>query len=131
MTPAVTISVVLIDTSAWIDFFRGKQSAVTDAVQLALQLGLARLCGPVKAELLQGAKTKKEKQQLQIMFNAVENLPVDEADWETAGVSLQRLREGGVTLPLTDALIGAIANRHKAAVLTLDHHFSHLKVQLA
>ena len=123
-------SVVLIDTSAWIDFFRGKQTATADAVQLALQLGAARLCGPVKAELLQGVKTKKEKQQLQVMFSAVENLSTNEADWETAGNSLQMLREGGVTLPLTDALIAAIANRHKAIVLTLDHHFSHLKVQL-
>ena len=75
-------SALLIDTSAWIDFFRGKQSAVTDAVQLALQLGIARLCGPVKAELLQGVKTKKEKQQLGVMFEAVENLPTHELDWE-------------------------------------------------
>ena len=124
-------SPVLIDTSAWIDFFRGKQSAAADAVQLALQLGLARLCGPVKAELLQGVKTKKEKQQLGVMFNAVEYLDTHEVDWETAGSSLQVLREKGITLPLTDALIAAIADRHKVQVLTLDHHFSHLKVQLA
>ena len=124
-------SPLLIDTSAWIDFFRGKQSGVTDTVQLALQLGLARLCGPVKAELLQGVKTKKEKQQLGVMFDAIENLDTHEADWETAGSNLQALRESGITLPLTDALIAAIANRHKAHVLTLDHHFSHLKVQLA
>lgn len=124
-------SVLLIDTSAWIDFFRGKQSTVTDAVQLALQLGLARLCGPVKAELLQGVKSKKEKQQLSIVFDAVENLTTLESDWEAAGNGLQALRESGITLPLTDALIASIAIRHKAHVLTLDHHFSHLKVQLA
>ncbi len=124
-------SPVLIDTSAWIDFFRGKQSAVTDAVQLALQLGLARLCGPVKAELLQGVKTRKEKQQLSVMFDAVENLNTHELDWEVAGNTLHTLRESGITLPLTDALIAAIAIRHKAQVLTLDHHFSHLEVQFA
>lgn len=124
-------SVLLIDTSAWIDFFRGKRSAATDAVQLALQLGLARLCDPVKAELLQGVKTKKEKQQLGVMFDAVENLTTHELDWEVAGNTLQTLRESGITLPLTDALIAAIAIRHKAQVLTLDHHFSDLKVQLA
>jgi tRNA(fMet)-specific endonuclease VapC len=122
---------LLIDTSAWIDFFRGKQNAVTDTVQLALQLGQARLCGLVKAELLQGVKTKKEKQQLSILFDAVESLPTHELDWEVAGNTLQALRESGITLPLTDALIAAIAIRHKAQVLTLDHHFSHLKVQLA
>ncbi len=124
-------SPVLIDTSAWIDFFRGKQNPVTDAVQLALQLGLARLCGPVKAELLQGVKTKKEKQQLGIMFDAVENLDTHEPDWEAAGNNLLTLRESGITLPLTDALIAVIAIRHKVQVLTLDQHFLHLKVQLA
>ena len=124
-------SPLLIDTSAWIDFFRGKQSGATDTVQLALQLGLARLCGPVKAELLQGVKTKKEKQQLGVVFDAVENLDTLEVDWETAGSNLQALRENGITLPLTDALIAAIAARYKVQVLTLDHHFSHLKVQLA
>ena len=54
-------SPLLVDTSAWIDFFRGKQSAVTDTVQLALQLGLARLCGPVKVELLQSARGQAGK----------------------------------------------------------------------
>lgn len=125
------ISPLLIDTSAWIDFFRGKQTAVTDTVQLALQLGLARLCGPIKAELLQGVKNKKEKQQLGVVFDAVENLPTHELDWEVAGNSLQALRENGITLPLTDALIATIANRHKVHILTLNHHFSHLKVELA
>lgn len=124
-------SIVLIDTSAWIDFFRGKQTQVADAVQLLLQMGLARLCGPVKAELLQGVKTKKEKQQLSIVFDAVENLDTNEEDWEIAGNTLHTLRENGITLPLTDAFIAAIAIRHKAQVLTLDHHFSHFKVQLA
>jgi predicted nucleic acid-binding protein len=81
--------------------------------------------------LLQGVKTKKEKQQLGIVFDAVESLATHELDWEVAGDTLQVLRESGITLPLTDALIAAVATRHKAQVLTLDHHFSHLKVQLA
>jgi predicted nucleic acid-binding protein len=122
---------LLIDTSAWIDFFRGKPGATADAVQLALQLDTARLCGPVKAELLQGAKGAKEKQQLGLVFDAVGNLNTEETDWETAGLALQKLKSSGITLPLTDALIAAIAQRHGTPVLTLDHHFSHLEVSLA
>ena len=124
-------SAVLVDTSAWIDFFCGRQNPQTDAVQFLLQLGHARLCGPVKAELLQGVKTKKEQQQLDVVFSAVESLGTHEQDWEVAGNQLRTLRSSGITLPLTDALIAAIAIRHKAQVLTLDHHFSHLNVQLA
>ena len=78
-----------------------------------------------------GKQEKQEKQQPGLMFEAVENLDTREADWKTAGTSLQALRESGVSLPLTGALIAAIAIRHKANVLTLDHHFSHLKVKLA
>jgi predicted nucleic acid-binding protein len=52
-------------------------------------------------------------------------------DCEVAGDTLQALRLSGFTLPLTSAMIAAIAIKHKVQVLTLDHHFSHLKVQLA
>ena len=65
------------------------------------------------------------------MFDAVERLTCQEDDWETAGASLQVLREYGITLAVIDAPIAAIAIPHKIQVPTLDHHFSHLKVQLA
>lgn len=34
------------------------------------------------------------------------------------------------TLPLTDALIATIAQRHQVSVLTIDKHFRYLSVQL-
>ena len=122
---------ILIDTSAWIEFLRGHPGHTADAVQTALEINQARLCGAVKAELLQGAKGSKEKEQLRLIFDVVPSLETNEVDWEEAGESLQSLRSKGIALPLTDALIAAIAKRHDAPVLTLDQHFAHLQVALA
>ena len=66
---------------------------------------------PVKSRVASRYKNKKEKQQLGVMFDAVENLTTHELDWEVSGNTLQSLRESGITLPLTDALIAAIAIR--------------------
>jgi predicted nucleic acid-binding protein len=55
---------VLIDTSAWIDFFRETGGAVGDLVADLVRLDRAYLTGLVMAELLHGAKGKRETTQL-------------------------------------------------------------------
>lgn len=122
---------VLIDTSAWIEFLRGHAGHIADAVQTLLESHQATICGAVKAELLQGAKGSKEKEQLQLIFEVVPSIETNETDWISAGEILQNLRSKGITLPLTDALIASIAKRQQLPVLTLDRHFSYLEVQLA
>ena len=121
---------MLIDTSAWIDFLRGRAGALGDAVERALSDDTALMCGVVIAELLQGAKGEKEKQQLGFLFANVECLPVLPDDWHSAGRALQALRLSGITLPLSDALIAAVAQRHGVSILTADAHFKHLSVGL-
>jgi predicted nucleic acid-binding protein len=55
---------------------------------------------------------------------------MQEHDWINAGIVLQELRCKGITVPLTDALIATIAQRHQVSVLTIDKHFQHLPVKL-
>jgi predicted nucleic acid-binding protein len=114
---------ILIDTCAWIDFLRGKEGALGNAVERALSDDTALICGVVMAELLQGAKGNKERQQLDFLFANVPCLNL-----EPAGTFLQTLRARGITLPLTDAVIAAIAQRCGVPVLTIDAHFQHLPV---
>lgn len=122
---------ILIDTCGWIDFLRSRSGSLGDQVEQALAEDTAVLCSVTVAELLQGAKGQKEQQQLAFLFENVECLAVVEADWATAGYTLQALRTRGITLPLTDALIAAVANRHGLPVLTIDAHFQHLGVKQA
>lgn len=121
--------VVLIDTSAWIEFLRPRavvSPEMREAVQACIESGRARLCGVVIAELLQGAKGSKEIEQLQGLFDTVPSLPMQETDWHAAGLKIQQLKSQGLSAPISDAVIATIALRHHIKVLTLDQHFSHL-----
>lgn len=129
MKKFATELMVLIDTSAWIEFLRSKNAAsvsIIEAVQRHLELDQARLCGVVQAELLQGIKTPKELDRLQLLFETVPLLETLDVDWLNAGHLARQLRARGKTVPLTDALIAVVAMRCKAQVLTLDHHFKEL-----
>lgn len=121
---------ILIDTCAWVAFLRSGQGDLAAKVAQALIDDTALLCGVSITELLQGAKGAKEKQQLEFLFANVPCVAVDPADWVAAGQALHTLRTQGITLPLTDALIAAVAKRKGVAVLTIDAHFQHLPVEL-
>ncbi len=121
---------VLFDTCAWIDFLHYPEGILGDMIAEAIEMDKALLCGVVKAELLQGAKGKKENQQLNLLFSSIESLSCDEALWDEAGVLLQDLRREGITLPLTDALIAVVARKHHVDIVTLDKHFQHLPVNV-
>lgn len=121
---------ILIDTSAWIDFFRNQSGAVGDIVATLIEREQAVMTGPVLAELLQGLKSRQESNTLRELFAVLPYLEVSRRDWEKSGDLLRKLRQRGITVPLTDALIASVAKRTGCAVLTLDRHFEHLEVPL-
>lgn len=122
-------SKVLIDTCGWIDFLRSTEGRLGDFVAQAIDDESAVLCSVTASELLQGAKGKKEKRELDYLLESIECLAVVEDDWIQAGVLLQGLREKGVTVPITDALIAVVAQRHGLPVCTVDKHFKHLEME--
>lgn len=120
---------VLIDTCAWIDFFKSKNARLGDQVAALIETNQATVTGEVIAELLQGVKQEKESQRLRLLFRSIHYLPTEDGDWFTAGILAEQFRAKGLTLPLTDVLIAVIAQRHAIMVLTLDKHFQHLPVE--
>jgi len=119
---------VLIDTCAWIDFFKSQTGDLGNQVAELIETNRAAITGVVIAELLQGVKLEKEGQRLRLLFRSIHYLPTEDNDWFIAGQLAQQLRAKGLTLPLTDVLIAVIAQRHTMPVLTLDKHFQHLPV---
>jgi hypothetical protein len=124
------MKLVLIDTCAWIDFLRQPQGGLGDQVEQLLASDGAALCGVVQAELMQGAKGRKEQDQLDFLLANVPCFEITTADWLSAGRLLAQLRAKGLQVPLSDALIAVCAKRNQAPVLTLDQHFQHLGVVL-
>lgn len=121
---------ILIDTSAWIDFFRNQSGAVGDVVATLIERDQAVMTGPVLAELLQGLRSRQEINTLRELFDVLPYIEISRRDWEQTGDSLRKLRQRGITVPLTDALIANVAKRNGCSVLTLDRHFEHLEVPL-
>lgn len=124
------MKLVLIDTCAWIDFLRQSQGGPGDQVEQLLARDGAALCGVVQAELIQGARGRKELDQLDFLLANVPCFEISAADWQSAGRLLAQVRAKGLQVPLSDALIAVCAKRNQAPVLTLDQHFQHLGVVL-
>jgi predicted nucleic acid-binding protein len=121
---------VLVDTSAWIEFFRDRDQRVASAVDALLEAGTAVLAGPVLAELTQGARSRREQRAVARLREVLEYVESEQTDWETAGRSARRLRRDGQTIPLIDTLLATVARRHRLPVLTTDKHFERLGVEL-
>jgi predicted nucleic acid-binding protein len=119
---------VVIDTSAWIQFFRYGSDEVSQLVAELVRRDQAVMTGVVLTELLQGIKTDKERQHLSALFSSLPFIETVREDWQYAGEDLQALRRRGITVPLTDAVIAAVAHRRGLAVLTTDPHFKNFKV---
>ena len=120
---------VLIDTSAWIQFFRKKEDPVSSMVESLVESDRAVMTGVVMTELLQGTRNEKEARQLAMLLSVLPFIETERMDWQAAGETLRKLRARGVTIPVTDAVIGTVAHRRGLAVLTTDPHFDHLPVE--
>lgn len=119
---------ILIDTCAWIDFFKSQTGELGNQVFELIETNQAAITGVVIAELLQGIKNEKESQRLQLLLGAIHYLKTEDNDWINAGQLARQLRTKGLTLPLTDILIATIAQRYKVSVLTIDKHFQYLPI---
>ncbi len=118
-----TSELVLVDTSAWIDFFRGHEP-VASLVDQALNRGAAAICGMVELELRQGLRPGEER--VLLALQATERIATQEADFARAGDLLATLRQRGISVPGSDGLIAHLAVRHNLPMLEHDRHFEQI-----
>jgi hypothetical protein len=117
---------VLVDTSVWVDYFRGGQSEAVAILDNLLEEKKVALCGTVEMELLQGVRPG-EKDRLMDLLTALNYIETERADFQMAGEMLAALRAKGIQIPTTDGLIASLCVRHQLSLLTLDKHFDHLQ----
>jgi predicted nucleic acid-binding protein len=114
---------VIADTSVWIPFFNRPDSSEKYALDMLIDADEVVLVGVVLAELLQGCRTLAERTTLSEALLALRYFEVSQATWSNTGdLSAQLLRKG-VTVPLSDVLIAALAIEHDCRVYSLDAHF--------
>ncbi len=118
---------ILVDTSAWIEYLRatGSPAAVEVRRLLAEESHQVAMCEPVAMEILSGAVDDSRHAKLEQLVNGLPSLSVDNAiDFRSAAAIYRAARRAGQTIrSLRDCLIAAIAIRHDARIIHRDKDF--------
>jgi hypothetical protein len=114
---------ILIDTSAWIEFLRDTRSPVCEMVQQSLARDVA-VADPIRMEVLAGARDERHLVQLRRLLARGTNLQTATIDYDHAAILYRQCRASGETVrKLIDCLIAAVAIRNDLAVLHQDADF--------
>lgn len=117
---------ILVDSSAWVEFLRATGSAAHEQVRSSLDRGVELACTDViLMEILAGARDEADRDRLRRLLYGLEFLAVEgPADYEQAAELYRLCRAGGETpRKLTDCLIAAVAIRNDADLLGDDADF--------
>ncbi len=84
------------------------------------------MVGVVLAELLQGARSREEFEELLATLGALPYVAEGPRTWMNVGDLSYGLRRRGLTVGIVDALIATLAIEHGHQVYTLDEHFQRI-----
>jgi predicted nucleic acid-binding protein len=115
----------LVDTSVWIDFFRGNDRAHVAKLESLLNHGEdIAVCGVILTEVLQGIRHDHEFTRTQHLFRSLMFLPMTETIFVRAAEIYRDLRKQGITIRKSvDCMIAATALEHDVALLHNDKDF--------
>ena len=114
---------ILVDTSAWIEFLRDTSSATCNRVEALLESEIAT-CDVVRMEVLAGARDERHLGNLRRLLARAVFIPVTPADYELGAELYRRCRQRGETVRrLVDCLIAAVAIRADVALFHRDADF--------
>ena len=114
---------VVVDSSVWIEAAR-RQGRLEYKVGLEglLDAGEAMICGPIKLEVLGGARPQ-DRQRMSTYFDCLPCRATEDAAWEFAKKCAWQLRDSGESIPWNDVLIGSLALAWQCRVYAADRHF--------
>jgi predicted nucleic acid-binding protein len=114
---------VLVDSSVWIEALRRDgRLDVKVALENLLEEYEAAWCGPVKLEVLGGARVQ-DREKLETHFGCIPYFQMKDAVWDTAKRLAWRLRDRGCNAPWNDILIATLSVLAGCRVYSVDKHF--------
>ena len=124
--PYGKVALILVDTSAWVEFLRNTGSPACVAVDSLLGEEIA-VCDVVSMEVLAGARDERHLTDLRGLLARATTIALTPADYEHAAALYRHCRRNGETVrKLIDCLIGAVAIRVDASLLHADSDFATL-----
>lgn len=119
---------ILVDTSAWVEYDRASGSPVDRRVMELVRTGEIAVTEPVLMEMLAGARDDTAAHRLRRMLGSFHWIPVDPAvDFEGAATLYRACRSRGITpRGLVDCLIVTVALRAECPLLAADRDFQQI-----
>jgi predicted nucleic acid-binding protein len=115
---------ILIDSSAWIEFLRGTKTDVSDRVRATLIAGDVASCDPVRTEVLAGARDESHLRQLRGLLARATTIEVGPTHHDEAAALYRRCRRQGESVRrMLDCLIAAAAIAAGIPILHADADF--------
>jgi predicted nucleic acid-binding protein len=117
------VSGLVVDTSVWIDFFRGR---AVSALEEGLAQGVVTLPPVVVAELVSGARRPKQRASIADLVRdlSVHATPVEH--WVRVGELRRLLADKGIAVSTPDAHVAQCALDLKAVLLARDGVFTEI-----
>jgi predicted nucleic acid-binding protein len=117
--------VILVDTTVWIDFFRGRDTVQVKALERLIgENENICVCGVILTEVLQGIREDKDYSEASIRFESFIHLPMGPRTFKKAAEIYRMLRRTGVTIRnAVDCMIAAVAIEHDIPLLHNDRDF--------
>ena len=114
---------ILVDTSAWIEFLRDTGSAACERVETLLDAEIAT-CDAVRMEVLAGARDERHLQSLRGLLARAVLIPTSPRDYDNAAALYRQCRRKGETVRKSiDCLIAAVAISAEVPILHNDADF--------
>lgn len=119
---------ILVETSAWVEYDRATGSVIDRRVAALVIAGGISVTEPVWMEVLAGARDETSANRLRHLLGSFDWIPVDPvADFEGAAAIYRACRRRGITpRGLIDCLIVNIALRTGATLLAADSDFARI-----
>ena len=116
---------VLVDTSVWIDFFRGKSTREVRKLERLLREGAdICVCGVILTEIMQGIRDDSDYRKTKAIVDAFLFLPMNRQTFLHAADMYRLLRRKGVTIRKSvDCMIAAVSIDHDVPLLHRDRDF--------
>jgi predicted nucleic acid-binding protein len=115
---------ILVDTSVWVTSLRREASREREELALLLALDEAATTDLVVAEVLQGARTEADFQELSTKLDAPHYYHAGESVWLQAARLSFDLKRRGLTTPLSDLVIASVALANDLTVYATDSDFA-------
>jgi len=117
---------ILVDTSAWIEFFRRKESSISLMLREYLKLNQACYTGSIAVELFQGAKTSKEVEVIDQLLETIHYVEITRSHYHHAGQISNKAARSGKIFSIVDLILAVVAHDEQLRLLSLDTHFKEI-----